>query len=240
MIDGIFDFFVSREIAGRWVALTISLAVAVGLALAMLVIGVMMLPFSIVAGLMWVVPACVQFLNIATETSNGNRMIDQFPDVVWIDWMQDAFYVIVPAILAGTAAFAAGGGIPIPALRVLVMTAVFVLVFPVFILSALEQQACYAVLSLRVARSFSFAGNAWLIFFGGTGALLFATHTITSGTTAIVALLPAILFLIIGPMMALFQAAVTVTTLMIYFRLLGRLAWVIGEKDKEGEWKDEG
>lgn len=254
MFDGVFDFLRAKGVFAVWILMTLGLALVLTLLLiadGMASIretglttgavgsigGMIFLGLAFMIGLIWIVPALVQSLNVMTETASGNRMIENFPDVVWIDWVQDSLYVILPGLATGIAAYAASR--PFPAAWPLIAAAVSVLTFPVFVLSAFDQQTCYGVFSLRVARSCGVAPKAWMIFLLETTGLLLAAFIVTRVGWVVISALPGILFLLSLPIAILFLAAEIVTGMMIYFRLLGRLAWVIEEKEREAEWEEE-
>ena len=88
------------------------------------------------------------------------------------------------------------------------------LLFPFLLLSALEAGSPLTPFSLPILMSLRHHGRAWLAFYGQSIALFAACWLIG---LVLWTVLPALALLPIGVVLA--------STLMIYFRLLGRLAW---------------
>jgi len=99
-----------------------------------------------------------------------------------------------------------------------------VLIFPVSLLAMLETGSPLNPFSLPVWRSLLYAWWAWGLFYVET--------TVLIGVLGGLALLAAIYVPAMGMVVA---APLLVATLMIYFRLLGRLAWRCGEGAARGK-----
>ena len=254
MVDGIFDFFGSRRVVAAWAGLSLGLAFVLACFSAALFTGrlgqigmsggpveniaaMVLLGVTFLSGLLWAVPMFVHCLNITQETAAGNRMLASLPDVVWIDWVQESLFVVLPMLAAGVGASVVGGYLPVA--REFVVATVFLVLFPVFVLSALEEQACYAVLSLRVARSLGFAGTTWLIFLAESAALVLALGIVDLLARSVLSAVGTVLPTPAMGARIVFLAVEVVTAMMVYFRLLGRVAWVIESKEREVEEADE-
>ncbi|MFH1919762.1 MAG: hypothetical protein ABIP48_07765, partial [Planctomycetota bacterium] len=181
--------------------------------------------------LLWSVMASAFLLAVVEDTAEGNDAIENWPEAIFSDWMFDFFFIfngtilsLVPGVaLAQVLAFT---GQPywwsIPA-------SVF-FVFPVALLSMLEAGSPLVPVSLPIWGSLFSKWWAWTLFYLETALVLAAFLVFAAvvihygGTWGSVLVVPA-----------------WVAILMIYFRLLGRLAWCCaqGIAEKEERDKDE-
>ena len=166
---------------------------------------------------------------ILTETAAGNDRITGWPEPDWREWMGD-FLALFPAILTAVSlAFGAGklsellGG---PFWTAGGIALFFVL--PVCLLSTIEAHSPFVPFSPLVLKSLPICGWAWARLFAASAALA--------------ALWPGCL--ILGYQKEPFYAAVVTaplmaTSLLVYPRLLGRLATFIAELEVETAESDE-
>ena len=176
--------------------------------------------FQVLAGTLAVCWAGVFFINLLTilgDTSAGADEVGQWPEAAaFVDWAGSTFFVInslALSVLAGK-----GLGWLLDQVRLpggYAMVGVPVVLFPWLLLSMLEANSPLVPISKAVCGSLLRKWRAWLGFYMETIPLLLAI-----GASAIAAMLLGSLLLAI-PVLAM----ATVASLMIYFRLLGRLAW---------------
>jgi DNA-directed RNA polymerase subunit M/transcription elongation factor TFIIS len=165
----------------------------------------------------WTGVFAINLLTILADTAAGADDVETWPDPsAFLDWAGSTFFVINSLALS----VAAGNGLDwlLSQLELpggYAMVGMPVVLFPLVLLSMLEVNSPFVPLSKTVCRSLLRNCRAWIGFYLETSLLLAAT-----GGIVIAALLPGSLLLAI-PLVALTMVA----SLMIYFRLLGRLAW---------------
>ena len=195
--------------------------------------------FAAVLGSMWLVVASAFLLSILQDSAAGNEKVENWPDVIFLDWIADCLYVAVSLFVAGAIGVGLAwlcGGVG-PGTWVFIPLSLY-LFFPVVQLSTLELQSPLLPLSPIVLRSLFTSWTAWAVFYIETG-LLGATFV---GLLALVRLIvasvkePGLQLLLLGVFTV---AAAFVASLFLYYRLLGRLAWVCAEESREEEDLDE-
>jgi hypothetical protein len=232
--SGVFTLLFRPETAIRWAFMSIGFCLVQGL----LFIVPLLIGGGMVAGLIapffalpiiWLTfftcsytSACSLF--VFESTAAGLDQIEAWPESNWRDWMSTFFYVgwiaVIPlSIACGICQLA---GLP---LEVWVPTAaaIFFAVFPVSFLSAMEANSVWVPLTLPILGSLFRWLGSWLTFYAVSALivglpLLGFLKLIESGYIFVL--------LLFGPV----WPAVT----LIYFRLLGRLAWKITASEKRG------
>jgi hypothetical protein len=162
--------------------------------------------------------ASVFLTSVIESTANCQDNIEQWPEFGVVDWMIQGLYfvncltvsllplLVLAGLLPDHGAIAYGGGL------VLAM-----LLFPLALLSMLEENSCLMPYCALVWRSWRRSWRAWLLFHLHSVALLAVMGTV--GWFG---------FLAPNPWTMLLFVAVATVVMTIYFRLLGRLAYVIG------------
>jgi hypothetical protein len=175
----------------------------------------MMLAGTLAVG--WAGVFIVDLLAVLGDTAAGADEVGHWPNAAaFVDWAGNTFFVINSLAMAGSAGYGLGWLLLRAKLRGdIAMIAVPVMLFPLVLLSMLEVNSPFVPLSRAVLRSLAPHWRAWIGFYLESILLLAAT-----GGVAIAAMLPQSPFLAI-PILAL----TTVASSMVYFRLLGRLAW---------------
>jgi hypothetical protein len=178
------------------------------------------------ACVMWALAACPHMLTVLQDTAEGNDSIEDWPELgVFADWVADfafLFNSLCVSILIGVAA-AYGMGPTGPTVGLLVSISVFAL-FPIFLLSMLEGNSALRLLSPTVVGSLFTVGWAWAMFYLESAILV----------AAFVAL-SALVLHVVGLWGLLPLGILAVPVLMVYFRLLGRVAWCCGEVMRRDE-----
>ena len=236
-LTGTWSFPFSAGVRGRTVLLSV-LAFAVGVLVReslrlmasadgrLSFLGAMFTVLTVFALVTWFALAGACALAVVGDTANGCDRIVRWPTAVFLDWIGETLVV------------ATGVGISVAALVVLAWVSRqvgsqsdggvlvgFFFLFPVVLLSLLENGALFDVVSLPLLRTFWVAPGGWGRFYLSTALLLLAAATLS------VLAMPA------GGAGQLWgNAAIAVVSVMsslvwlIYFRLLGRLAWFCADR----------
>lgn len=181
----------------------------------------------------WLAVASIDGLTILTGSAAGADRIENWPNPsLFIDWLDDAFFVVNSLAMSATV----GLGLTwllnfFDLANWYAMPLTLWLLFPFVLMSMLEVNSALAPFSMAVCRSLVRHWLAWIAFYVETVLLLGSAACI-----AAIFLQEANIFLGIPVAIAVFSA-----TLMIYFRLIGRLAWCCSvESPARGETKGEG
>lgn len=231
-ITGVVSFLFDSHAGLRWLLLALMLHADVvlfrwiielssGSGIAQVGALLMMLGAAFLA-LAFVATASVCSLAILQDTAAGYDKVEHWPGMEIIDWMMNVFYVVngllsaaLPGLFLGGTLMCLGGN---------VSSAVYggaisaIVLFPIFLISMAAEGSCFAIASPAVWGTLWTARRRWGKFYLlsaglGLGLLVLARWMAGGGF-----LLPAL------------SAAVAVAVTMIYFRLLGRLAWCLSEQ----------
>ncbi len=235
LVSGVFNFPWRRGCLEKWVWLSVGATLIAAMELLGWSLGrgiapgagigaagpaVLSMLFQLLAGCLGVCWAGVFFINLLTilgDTAAGADDVGQWPEAVaFVDWAGSTFFVInslALSVLAGQGIGWLLERVQLPGVYAIV--GVPVVLFPWLLLSMLEANSPLVPVSKAVCGSFVSKWQAWIGFYVETIPLL-----LLIGASAIAATLLASLLLAI-PVLAM----TTVAVLMIYFRLLGRLAW---------------
>ena len=170
--------------------------------------------------LFWLVAAAAFLLPILCETAEGSDRIENWPDAVFVDWMLQALQFVGPTFLAGIVASILDQALQSAGAAPGVGTLVgWFLAFPYFLLSVLETGSPLVPFSLPILKSFWQAWRGWLQFYLHSAAI----WGVAIGLIEFVLLWQGRYFLVL-------VAGVVVAAMILYFRLLGRLAWYAAEQ----------
>ena len=164
---------------------------------------------------MWAVVASVYGLAVLRETSYGCGFVEKWPIGYSLDGMGESLYVfsgIALSVLPGLVAAPLWDWLDWP--RLLMISVVAVLLFPVLLLSMLEANSPMKPVSLPVWQSVATAWRAWGLF-----------YLIALPTAAVLCVLVGAALARGGIGGAVPAGILLSAAWMIYFRLLGRLAW---------------
>jgi DNA-directed RNA polymerase subunit M/transcription elongation factor TFIIS len=233
--SGIFGFPAYRGSWQRWLGLSLGLILpwlvgrmAVNLAMAPAgpwveavpwIVSMGLFGVTFVLGSIWGVVAAAQCLSIVRDTADGCDQIENWPDAVFLDWIGEFFFFVsslgiaaLPGVVLARALETTG----VPGW--LTVSISLLLIFPISLLSLLETNSPLNPFSLPVWRSLVAFWWAWGLFYVET--------TVVVAAAGYLAMLAATRVPIAG--IALAVPALSVGALMVYFRLLGRLAWRCG------------
>ncbi len=231
-VTGLVSFLHDSNAVLRWLMLTLMLHADVALFRWIIelsagsgvaqVFAVLMILVAALLGLAFVATASACFLAILQDTANGYDKPEHWPGTQITDWMMDVFYVVngllaaaLPGLFLGGALMCLGGK---------VLSAVYggaisaIALFPIFLISMATEGSCFAVASPAVWGTLRTARQRWGKFYllsAGLGLVLVVLARWMAGGG----------FFLTG-----LGAAAAVAVMMIYFRLLGRLAWCLSEQ----------
>ena len=169
-------------------------------------------------------------LKILSETTAGDDRIEDFPRLLdYRDWFGDAFFVVnslvltcLPAAGLGWLIDWIGGGSDLAGVAGLaVFLATFPFVhfwFPLVLLSMLENDSRIPPFSPQVFRSLEKHWKAWAAFYAEAAAMWISALLAMAAIVNMPMPFSVILTWLLFPL-------ILSASLMIYFRLLGRLAW---------------
>jgi hypothetical protein len=176
-------------------------------------------------GILALAVACVNLLAILVDTSNGKDVIETWPGADFMDWSLDAwslltalFAAVLPGVLLGQLCLLAGAGAAVYQWTVAACCAVTGLfAYPVLLLSCLETGSPVNPISRPVWRGLRLTMRRWVLFFVFSAGLITAGVLVWQGRRC-------------GWIALDYTVAVVLVALaMLYFRLLGRLAWCCEE-----------
>jgi hypothetical protein len=158
---------------------------------------------------------------ILEETAYGGDAVQNWPAFDWKGWIATFFFV---AIVLGEAA-ALSYLLAVPRLFGSPLPAVVLafLLFPIFLLSALENDNLVPI-AMPVLRSFKTIWWAWWLFYMETGLLLVFWAGVTLAGLIVQ---PYLSVFVSGPLLA--------AIIMIYARLLGRLTWCASQEESDDD-----
>ncbi len=229
LLSGTFSFPYSR--GARLYAAGLALGAAVVLASVrecredVLILCAIYLVVSVMLGVMWFALASACALAVVRDTANGCDEVQTWPGLAIFDWIADLVYpftALCASMLPGAALgwLLARLGLPGDVVASLV---VFFL-FPIVLLSMLDNDSPLGTVSAPVWHTLRIAGRGWAGFYLATAALLAAAGAA---------------FWAVGRAGAFLQTAggglILAAVWVIYFRLLGRLAWYCADRSALAE-----
>jgi uncharacterized protein YbaR (Trm112 family) len=239
LVSGVFTFPAYGTVLPYWMGYGVWLGVLLWLLhfiVSMIVVNSLILiavvflinAFVVFFGLWWLATSSV-FLAVVQDTSEGLDRVENWPgSLILGSEYRDPIFTLNAAGLAAApggalaaALGAAGFGWPVVPLGV-------ALLFPLFLLSMMENDSPMMPISRPVWRGAKKARSAWLAFYVETTAVLGG-----AGGIAWYAWRQGDLLNLVGAGIAV------VAALFIYYRLLGRLAWITAlQPDEESDDED--
>jgi len=233
--SGVFAFPFQQHSLLRWVYQTIGFTALLLVAATIVVVSKqygagrfgMVLAFFVLPmiwiGIWSISFAAANFLCITEGTAAGAQEIREWPEPSWREWVPQMVYLgwiaSIPVVFASAlAGFVPQEGPP----RLVVGTAIFGLLYPICLMSALEANSPFMLCSWPIVRSLFHNTLDWLSFFAVT---ILSTIPLALLATRYEQWSPYTLAAIGGPLAA--------TTLFIIARLFGRLAWKISGIEKK-------
>jgi len=160
---------------------------------------------------------------ILQETAAGVNRIEEWPDEGWRDGIFEFFLVLWLHAVSGFFCYViASLARPLTDSLFVVLLPLHAFAFPLALISAMDSDSAWLPWSSMAMRSLKRLPGIWLLFYlisvvvvcllGGLWTLLAMNASLAAGLT-------------LGPVVA--------TTVFVYARLMGRLAWKIGEDASE-------
>jgi hypothetical protein len=175
--------------------------------------------------LIWFFTISAYSLTILREASEGVQDFKGMASGIFLDMFEEAFYMLISIFWGGLPGWVIVLLVPgLGSAKPLVIVPLAMILYPLFLLSMLENNSVSVPYSKPVWRSLWYAWHSWVLFY-----LL----TLLVGET-LVYLLRLIPFKDIGPLPEMiFLSIVMPFFLMVYFRLLGRLTWFCSGRFEE-------
>ena len=229
LVQGVLSMLFCEAIVVRWIILSVSLTIVLWL------LSFSLLPISsqyqfialagLVFGSLWAMGTAAILIAVLTESSEGNNRLHNPPALIFYEWFGDLFYVVIASAMAGVPF----GVIAVPLAKLLpwdlglwlpgsAAIGGWLFCFPIMLLSMLEQGSPAAIFSPKLVRSLWRQPWAWLLFYAES------TLLIAVCATSLVAAV------MLTPLLGLLATPIVVAMSLVYFRLLGRLAWWLAER----------
>jgi DNA-directed RNA polymerase subunit RPC12/RpoP len=171
-------------------------------------------------GLIWFFVLSTTVLVVLRETSEGCDQIENWPNHVFLDYFGEPlhlFCALCTSVIPGAAAGWGLSSLGFPAQLFLPVGMFFF--FPIILLSTLETNSMFGIVSWPVWRTLWTDGVGWIRFYVASAAVVAAAS------------LAAFVAYRIGPIFGgVVAAALQSVAWMIYFRLVGRLAWYCADR----------
>ena len=187
---------------------------------------------------LWFAIMSATMMAVLRETSEGCDEIENWPGQVFLDWLGEPLHLLCALCMSAVPGAAAAWlleklGLASPAMMWITGPASMFVMFPIVLMSTLETNSMFGVLSWPVLRTLRTTADAWLKFYMTAAAMIVAVVALcwVASRVGVVA----------GVIVA---AALETPAWIIYFRLLGRLAWVCADRaafdDLEAELAEAG
>jgi len=179
-------------------------------------------------GGVWLLSFAAAAQSVVEGTANGEKEVTTWPDWNVFGWFMPATYILAAAVVSSApgvavAAATVWGNWEDPMMAAAAIGGAIILswlvLFPVVLFSMLIEESLFAIISSQTMSSLKNAADAWVIFYA------YSILVALLGTAAGAMLIQSFPVSAIG-------AAATVAVLMLYARLVGRLMWVSGEREK--------
>jgi DNA-directed RNA polymerase subunit RPC12/RpoP len=226
LVTGIIPFLFSQGVPGRWFALSSGLIASVLLVVTSVedamqgaggaFIGMCFLALGSILTMICAAATASALLAIVTESSEGNREIQYWPGVH--DWFGDLLVVAVGGMVSAfpgwlVSRFAATGPEEV---GLWIAGSIFVCL-PLILMSQLDVNSPWDVLSGRVLASLARCPFSWLLFYLELAAIAAACGAVTFFSARQ------------DPKVAIWFTPLYVASLILVARLLGRLGWRLAE-----------
>ncbi|MCU0978079.1 MAG: hypothetical protein MUF25_02810 [Pirellulaceae bacterium] len=228
-VTGVLSFLADSDAALRWLMLTLLLHAAVvlfswivelsrGAGIAQMGALLMTLAATVLT-LVFAATAAASCLAILQDTASGRDKIENWPGIQILDWMMDVFYVVNALLTAALPGLFLGGTLMCMGGKV--GSAIYggafssIALFPLFLISMVTEGSAFSLACPDVWGTVWTQPRWWGKFYllsAALGLVLLVLGRITVGS---------------GFFLQGLCSAVAVAAVMVYFRLLGRLAWCL-------------
>jgi DNA-directed RNA polymerase subunit RPC12/RpoP len=239
-LEGTFSFPFSPSVRGRTILLTVWTLIFGGAYLiatyagtrenaAAWFTGAMFFGLSAILALVWFLIAAATVLTVLRETAEGLDVIEDWPGAVFLDWMGESAWLFCAVCMSGTpgAALTWLFGMGQTMNGAILFAASIFFMFPIVLMSMIETNSIFGMVSLPVLRTLVAATSGWIGFYVAAAAL-----------TAAVAAIDAVAYWL-NPYFGIIVASIVQAAFwIIYFRLIGRLAWYCTVRSARDELED--
>lgn len=242
LFDGLATPFCQSSLLLAWFGLSVGLlivALLIGTFVALwvspdktnLLIAIILLSTVVFATSLWITIASTIYWAVMDSAATGARRVHSWPTFDIGEWMAPGTTVVFAIIVAMIPGSIAANLVPDATLSPWPLDSRFgwsiagaMLVFPVIVLSQLNETSMWAVLSPAVLRTMWYAPVTWLAFYASAFGLAIASMWIVEDLSAAM-----------GKWSLLAITPVEVFIDLLYAWLLGRLAWIAGSATPRGE-----
>jgi len=228
-----FALWIVGIVVAALVAIVLSLVAGPGAHYASIgpwILGMLLSGITFVIGVGWVAVLSIKCLAILGDTADGRDAVESWPEGTFLDWIGEFFFVVnglavamLPGVLIGKLLVGSVG------LSIwLAVPMGTVVLFPIVLMSMLEANSPMMPLSLHVWCSLLRVWQAWGCFYiettllgAAVGGLIFGLSYLNQWAAAPI------------------TSAALVAATMIYFRLLGRVAWCYAQAIEQDEAEEE-
>lgn len=224
--SGVFHFPVYGQSWYRWLGMSVGGAIILAMVINSaglssegkansIFAAMMFFAFACVLTMLWTVVTSASMLAILIDTAYGHDEVESWPSGPFLDWMLESLFVVHALLLSAapmlvTAYFAGSADL----LRGVHFPIIIMVLFPIILLSMLETGSPVNLVSPTTWRTLWVAWWAWGLFYVETTLLLAGLGRLAQLAWSLGGL-PA----------AALTSTILVAMLMIYVRLLGRLAY---------------
>jgi DNA-directed RNA polymerase subunit M/transcription elongation factor TFIIS len=187
--------------------------------------GIFLMLVAVGLTVLWLSFAAPTLLAVVSASSEGHDRLHEPPEWSPFDWIVEGVYLIMPAVAAGWPAFAVwqlGGSLPVWA-QLAIGGGAALVIFPLAMLGVLLESTPVGVISPKLLSTLGRCAGPWLMFYIETAAL-----AALAGLAGWALLQTSGWGLFVLPVLAMAFA-------LTYMRLLGRLAWWIGDAMPEAK-----
>jgi hypothetical protein len=187
--------------------------------------GIFLMLMGVGLSVLWMSFAAPLFLAIVSASSEGHDRLHEPPEWSPFDWFVEGAYLIMPMVAAGWPAFAVwqlGSSLPVWA-QVAIGGGAALVIFPLAMLGVLLESTPFGVISPKLLATLGRCAGPWLLFYFESAAL-----AALAGAAGWALLQTSGWGVFVLPILAMGAS-------LAYMRLLGRLAWWIGDAMPEAE-----
>ncbi len=186
--------------------------------------GAFLMVVTAILAVLWFAILSATVMAVLRETSEGCDEVENWPGQAFLDWLGEPVHLFVALCMSAVPGAAAAwlltkfGGAS-PAVMLITGPVSMFVAFPIILMSTLETNSMFGVLSWPVLRTLGTAADGWLKFYMTSAAMIVATVAICWAASGV------------GKVFGVIVAAgIEPVVWIIYFRLLGRLAWVCADR----------
>lgn len=221
--DGVYSYPFHKNVGRVWGILSpLGAAVASLLVLALNAeegsqfFAILMMMIAAALGLVFLLCTGFTMVTLLNSTAMGYPNPEEWPRIDWGEWFGATLYIVSAGCISTLPSMLFGGALP-PLLRSLCTVTLLFVFFPFLLLSMMDADSPAMPFSIYVWQTLGKRASAWIKFYLSSAILLAIVRITAIGCNFLG--LPGVFVLTL----------VLMFTMTIYFRLLGRLAWVLDQ-----------